>query len=182
MKFHTVAKHFSIIAIALTLAAGCASNSKKEEEAKLAAAAEEAQAEAEATAGEAAEGEFGEGGTQSDLFGEGGSASAEAAARADAQRRASLSGNASGYTVSGGDSLWSIAGKGDTYGNPYAWPLIYKANKSQIKDADLIFPGQNFEIGAATGSEIDTAVKHAKTRGVWSVGEVESTDQEYLAQ
>jgi len=42
------------------------------------------------------------------------------------------------------DCLWRIAGK--VYKNERLWPLIYVANKDQIKDPDLIFPGQKFII------------------------------------
>ena len=85
------------------------------------------------------------------------------------------------YTVVGGDSLWGIAGKDSVYSNSYQWPLIYKANRSKIKDADLIYPGQNFDIDrGASQAEIDAAVNHAKTRGAWSVGDVEQSDLNYL--
>ncbi|MDJ0881192.1 MAG: LysM peptidoglycan-binding domain-containing protein [Gammaproteobacteria bacterium] len=86
------------------------------------------------------------------------------------------------YTVVSGDNLWDISGKQSIYGNPYQWPLIYKANSDQIKDADLIYPGQVFSIPNASAGEIDAAVQHAKTRGAWSVGAVEQSDQDYLAQ
>ncbi|MBN2158003.1 MAG: DUF4398 domain-containing protein [Spirochaetes bacterium] len=42
------------------------------------------------------------------------------------------------------DCLWRIADK--IYNNARLWPLIYMANKDQIKDPDLIFPGQRFVI------------------------------------
>ena len=42
------------------------------------------------------------------------------------------------------DCLWRIADK--VYNNARLWPLIYMANKEQIKDPDLIFPGQRFVI------------------------------------
>ena len=85
------------------------------------------------------------------------------------------------YTVVGGDSLWGIAGKDSVYSNSYQWPLIYKANRARIKDADLIYPGQNFDIDrGASAAEIDAAVNHAKTRGAWSVGDVEQSDLDYL--
>lgn len=87
-----------------------------------------------------------------------------------------------GYLVVGGDNLWSIAGQGSVYGNPYQWPLIYKANSGQIKDADLIFPGQYFNIPKATSAESAAAVEHAKTRGAWTVGETEASDLQYLSQ
>lgn len=86
------------------------------------------------------------------------------------------------YIVSVGDNLWNIAGQGSVYGNPYQWPLIFKNNSSQIKDADLIYPGQTFDIPKASDAEIAAAVEHAKTRGAWVIGEVEASDLNYLAQ
>ncbi len=86
------------------------------------------------------------------------------------------------YTVESGDNLWNISAKDSIYGNPYQWPLIYKANSDQIKDADLIYSGQVFSIPAASSDEVDAAIQHAKTRGAWSIGESEASDQDYLAQ
>ena len=85
------------------------------------------------------------------------------------------------YTVLHGDCLWAIAGSQVIYGNPYQWPLIYKANTDQIKDADLIYPDQVLAIPrGASASEVDAAIEHAKTRGAWSLGVVEQTDTAYL--
>jgi len=90
---------------------------------------------------------------------------------------------ADSYTVVRGDNLWNISGKSSIYGDPYQWPLIYKANRSQIKDPDLIFPGQTFDIDRnASSSEIDAAINHARTRGAWSVGDVEQSDLDFLAR
>ncbi|HQV34346.1 MAG TPA: LysM peptidoglycan-binding domain-containing protein, partial [Calditrichia bacterium] len=50
------------------------------------------------------------------------------------------------YTVLRGDYLWKISGKTNVYGDPYAWIRIYSANRSQIKNPDLIYPQQVFEI------------------------------------
>ncbi|HEY0720603.1 MAG TPA: LysM peptidoglycan-binding domain-containing protein, partial [Gammaproteobacteria bacterium] len=87
------------------------------------------------------------------------------------------------YTVTRGDSLWRISGKSEVYGNPYQWPLIYKANRSKIKDADLIYPGQQLTIDRnASDADIKAAVKHAKTRGAWSLGVVEESDRAYLSR
>ncbi len=86
------------------------------------------------------------------------------------------------YIVSDGDNLWNIAGQGSVYGNPYQWPLIFKNNSSIIKDADLIYPGQTFDIPKASDAEIAAAVEHAKTRGAWVIGEAEASDLNYLAQ
>ena len=87
------------------------------------------------------------------------------------------------YTVIPGDSLWAISGKGEVYANPYQWPLIYKANRSKIKDADLIYPGQQFDIDrSASSMDINAAIEHARTRGAWSLGVVEDSDMAYLAR
>lgn len=87
------------------------------------------------------------------------------------------------YSVERGDSLWRISGKDEIYGNPYQWPLIYKANRDQIKDADLIYPGQQLDIDrAASSADIEAAIHHAKTRGAWSIGVVEASDLAYLAK
>ncbi len=48
------------------------------------------------------------------------------------------------YNPKARDCLWRIALK--VYNNARLWPLIYIANKDQIKDPDLIFPGQRFII------------------------------------
>ena len=87
-----------------------------------------------------------------------------------------------GYLVVGGDNLWSIAGQDTVYSNPFMWPLIYKANSGQIKDADLIFPGQYFYIPKARGSDRAAAIEHAKNRGAWTIGETEASDLDYLSQ
>jgi len=92
-------------------------------------------------------------------------------------------GGSDSYQVIRGDNLWNISGKSEVYANPYQWPLIYKANRDKINDADLIFPGQVFAIDRnASGADVDAAVEHAKTRGAWSVGTVEASDESYLAQ
>lgn len=92
-------------------------------------------------------------------------------------------GDMSQYTVVGGDNLWDISGKSEIYGNPYQWPLIYKQNSNQIEDADLIYPGQVLDIdNNPSSADVDAAVRHARTRGSWSVGVVEDSDRNYLAQ
>jgi hypothetical protein len=48
------------------------------------------------------------------------------------------------HEVVRGETLWDLA---DRYlGNPFRWPLIYEANTDQIRDPDLIFPGQQLLI------------------------------------
>lgn len=57
------------------------------------------------------------------------------------------------YTVVKNDNLWNIAKKKDHYSNPFAWPVIYKSNRDQIKNPDLIFPKQIFKIPFLTEEE-----------------------------
>lgn len=86
------------------------------------------------------------------------------------------------YTVRPGDNLWDISAQGEIYGDPYRWPLIFKANQDKIADADLIYPGQTLTITRGNSPfEIDSAIYHARTRGAWTLGVVEDTDREYLA-
>ncbi|HUU49574.1 MAG TPA: peptidoglycan-binding protein [Nitrospinota bacterium] len=74
------------------------------------------------------------------------------------------------HNVVKGESLWVISEYKDVYNNPLQWPLIYKANKNQIKDPDLVFPGQNLTISRDNPyKEKEDAVKFAKTRGPWSL-------------
>lgn len=104
-------------------------------------------------------------------------------ARLSAQQAEMPSTTTDSYTVVRGDSLWGISGKSEIYGNPYQWPLIYKANRDKIKDADLIYPGQEFSIERnASAADIDAAINHARTRGAWSLGVVEDSDMAYLAR
>jgi nucleoid-associated protein YgaU len=48
------------------------------------------------------------------------------------------------YTVVKGDSLSKIAKR--FYGDAQQWRKIFEANKDQIKNPDLIYPGQTFRI------------------------------------
>jgi hypothetical protein len=64
--------------------------------------------------------------------------------------RAAANSGADTYTVrlipERRDCLWRIAEYDYVYGDPFRWPEIYSANKDQIKDPDLIYPGQVFTI------------------------------------
>ena len=57
------------------------------------------------------------------------------------------------YTVVKGDCLWRIAKKPEHYGNGFAWPVIYKANRDQIKNPNLIYPKLIFKIPNLTEEE-----------------------------
>ncbi|GAK49378.1 hypothetical protein U14_00600 [Candidatus Moduliflexus flocculans] len=76
------------------------------------------------------------------------------------------------HIVIKGETLWWIAEYKQIYDDPFQWPVIYKANRSQIKDPDLIFPDQNFVIPREpelTDDMKKEAIKFAKTRGAWSL-------------
>jgi len=57
------------------------------------------------------------------------------------------------------DCLWRIAGYDYVYNNPRLWTTIYKANKSIIKNPDLIYPGQIFDIPPKGGDINSKPVK-----------------------
>jgi len=57
------------------------------------------------------------------------------------------------YKVVKGDHLWGIARKKEHYGNGFAWPVIYQANRDKIKNPDLIYPNQEFAIPPLTQEE-----------------------------
>jgi hypothetical protein len=63
------------------------------------------------------------------------------------------------YTVARGDFLWRIAGMNDIYGDPYAWSRIYTTNRDQIKDPDLIYPAQIFQIPRDVGPNEHLVIK-----------------------
>jgi outer membrane murein-binding lipoprotein Lpp len=48
----------------------------------------------------------------------------------------------SSYTVKRGESLPQIAARPDIYNDASLWPLIYRANRDQIRDPAIIWPGQ----------------------------------------
>ena len=87
------------------------------------------------------------------------------------------------YNVVRGDHLWGISAKPTIYGNPYQWPLIFKANRDRIKDADVIEPGQLLSIDKnPTSADVSSAVEHAKRRGEWKIGSTERSDLDYLGR
>ena len=87
----------------------------------------------------------------------------------------------SAYVVQGGDHLWGISSQPKVYGDPYQWPLLFKRNRADIRDADLIYPGQLIQIERdLTDFQIQEAIDHARTRGAWSLGVTEATDLKYL--
>ena len=87
----------------------------------------------------------------------------------------------SAYVVQAGDHLWGIASQPKVYSDPYQWPLLFKRNRSEISDADLIYPGQMIQIERdLSDSQVQEAIMHARTRGAWTLGVTEATDLVYL--
>lgn len=198
MKINILIKNLGILALVLSVAVGCATTPEpeaNESERQAAEAIASAQAAIEEAAALGAEWrdaqsvldeakaayEAGDYETAISLANQAENMAREAIDELNAAREAEP--EMGTYEVVAGDNLWNIAGKGSVYGNPYQWPLIYKANKGKINDADLIYPGQVFDIDESpSAADVDAAVNHARTRGAWSVGAVEASDEAYLGQ
>ena len=87
----------------------------------------------------------------------------------------------SAYVVQAGDHLWGISSQPKVYGDPYQWPLLFKRNRADITDADLIYPGQMIQIERdMSDAQIQEAIDHARSRGAWVLGVVEGSDLRYL--
>ncbi len=66
------------------------------------------------------------------------------------------------YTVKKGETLMDIAARKEIFNDRLMWPLIYKANRDQIRDPMVIFPGQKLTIPRdITFEEIIEARKEA---------------------
>ena len=57
------------------------------------------------------------------------------------------------------DCLWNISKKKDIYDNAWMWPKIWQGNRDQIKDPDIIKPGQKLQI--PKGNELTAEEKAA---------------------
>ncbi len=201
MKLFKAIKFTALVALVLSIAVGCASTPEEPAEDQVAiaqaaiddakAANEEAKAagaEWRDTADLIAEAEAalaaGDTGRAIQLANEARMQAENALAqKREEEARMSETPEMDSYTVMRGDNLWNISGRSDIYGNPYQWPLIYKTNRSKIQDADLIYPGQQFDIDrSASAADVDAAIEHARTRGAWSLGVVEDSDMAYLAR
>lgn len=67
------------------------------------------------------------------------------------------------YVVKEGETLWTIAARRIIYHDALLWPLIYKANRDQIKDPRQIFPEQVLAI-PRDSTEKDTEEAREKAR------------------
>jgi nucleoid-associated protein YgaU len=57
------------------------------------------------------------------------------------------------YVVKKGDTLPSIAARHEIYNDSFMWPLIYKANRDQIKDPKDLYVGQDLKIPREMSNE-----------------------------
>ena len=72
------------------------------------------------------------------------------------------------YIVVKGDTLWDISGMKLAYHDNFQWPLLFKANRDQIRDPDLIYPKQEFCIRQDfTEQDIKKARKDASDTPVY---------------
>jgi nucleoid-associated protein YgaU len=77
------------------------------------------------------------------------------------------------------DCLWNIAKKPDIYGDAFRWPKIWQKNREQIKNPDLIFPGQILKIPAPaplTPEEETAARKYYRSKRAAAAQEGGTTD------
>ena len=64
------------------------------------------------------------------------------------------------YSIVKGDCLWRISKT--SYGTPYLWPAIWEANKTDILDPNLIYPGLVLKIPVVNEDERNKAIERSK--------------------
>lgn len=62
------------------------------------------------------------------------------------------------------DCLWNIAKKGDIYNNAWLWPRIWQANRDQIRDPDIIHPGQRLQVPPKGDGQMSSEEQQAANR------------------
>ncbi len=68
------------------------------------------------------------------------------------------------YVVIEGDTLWSISARSEIYVDALLWPLLYKANRDQIRDPRQIYTGQVLHIPRnTTETEREEARQRARS-------------------
>ena len=74
------------------------------------------------------------------------------------------------YKVGEGENLWTISAQPQVYGEGLLWPLLYQANRDQIKDPRQIFPGQTLGIRRdMTKEELEDARQKARESDIFPV-------------
>jgi len=76
------------------------------------------------------------------------------------------------YRVLGGETLWTIAARNDIYADALLWPLIYQANRDQIKDPRQIYPKQILAIPRQVSEQDQQdARQRARESKIFPIGE-----------
>lgn len=74
------------------------------------------------------------------------------------------------YDVGAGETLWTISAQAQVYNEGLLWPLLYQANRDQIKDPRQIFPGQTLSIRRdMTEEELEEARNTARESDIFPV-------------
>ena len=85
---------------------------------------------------------------------------------------------ATSYSVGEGETLWNISAHPKVYNDGLLWPLLYQANRDQIKDPRQIFPGQALSIRRdMTQDELEDARQKARESDIFPVSEPPSPKQ-----
>ncbi|SNB45804.1 hypothetical protein SAMN06269301_1233 [Geobacter sp. DSM 9736] len=72
------------------------------------------------------------------------------------------------HTAKRGETLPLIAASPDVYNDPSLWPLLYRANRDQIKDPRHIWPGQVLRIPRnLSRDDINEARRYAQQRSIY---------------
>ena len=69
------------------------------------------------------------------------------------------------YTVRRGETLPQISARTEIYNDSTLWPIIYRANRDQIRDPKRLWPGQVFVIPRNfTRAEADEARRYSNKK------------------
>lgn len=69
------------------------------------------------------------------------------------------------YVVRAGDCLWRIAAKPAVLNDAFEWPLLYKQNRDEISDPDLIYPAEDLAYeNSYSSAESAAAIQTAEAR------------------
>ena len=85
---------------------------------------------------------------------------------------------ATNYIVGEGETLWTISAQPQVYNEGLLWPLLYQANRDQIKDPRQIFPGQSLSIRRdMIQTELDDARQKARESDIFPVSDAAAKEQ-----
>ena len=94
----------------------------------------------------------------------------KAAAKPVAKPKAAPPAPATTYTVREGENLWIISNRPVVYHDGFLWPLLYQANRDQIKDPRHIYPGQVLNIRRdLTSEEMEAARAKARESDIFPI-------------